>query len=231
MTALTWESLHEQIITCRLCPRLVEYRECIAHDRKRAHRDQEYWGRPVPGFGDHRARVLIVGLAPGAHGSNRTGRMFTGDASGVFLYRALQRVGFANQPHSEDTHDGLTLTDVYITAVCRCAPPDNKPTREEQVNCQPYLLAELALARSPGGHRCARAHRAGWHPVSIPSTEASPAPKIDFGHNRLFELGRGLPWLVTSYHPSRQNTQTGRLTEADFDAVWLRVRGLLDNKG
>ena len=227
MATITWESLHEQIVTCRQCPRLVEYRERIARERKRAHRDQEYWGRPVPGFGDHRARVLIVGLAPGAHGSNRTGRMFTGDASGVFLYRALQRAGFANQPHSEDTNDGLTLTDVYITAVCRCAPPDNKPTREEIVNCQPFLLAELALLDHLEGI-VALGRIALDGILAAYQAQGLAKPKIDFGHNRLFEPGGGLPWLVTSYHPSRQNTQTGRLTEADFDAVWTRVRGLLD---
>jgi uracil-DNA glycosylase len=229
MTKPSWESLNQHIITCRLCPRLVEYRERIAQERKRAFRDRNYWGRPVPGFGDHAARVLIVGLAPGAHGSNRTGRMFTGDASGVFLYRALQRAGFANQGHSEDPHDGLALTDVFITAVCRCAPPDNKPTHEEQVNCQPFLLAELTLLdKLEGivalGRIALDGILAGYR------VRGFTTPKIDFGHNRLFEVGGELPWLVTSYHPSRQNTQTGRLTEADFDAVWSRVRGMLDGK-
>ena len=180
-------------------------------------------------MGITRRGVLIVGLAPGAHGSNRTGRMFTGDASGVFLYRALQRAGFANQPHSEDPNDGLTLTDVYITAVCRCAPPDNKPTREEQINCQPYLLAELALLDHLEGI-VALGRIALDGILATYRAKGLATPKIDFGHNRLFEPGGELPWLVTSYHPSRQNTQTGRLTEADFDAVWTRVRGLLDNK-
>ncbi len=208
MATPTWESLHEQIVTCRLCPRLVAYRERIACDRKRAHRDQEYWGRPVPGFGDHQARVLIVGLAPGAHGSNRTGRMFTGDASGVFLYRALQRAGFANQPHSEDIHDGLTLTHVYITAVCRCAPPDNKPAREEQVNCQPYLLAELALLDHLEGI-VALGRIALDGILAAYRAKGLAAPKIDFGHNRLFEPGGGMPvagHLVPSQpaeHPDR----------------------------
>jgi uracil-DNA glycosylase family 4 len=230
MDTPTWESLHEQIVSCSLCPRLVEYRERIAQERKRAYRDRDYWGKPVPGFGDHQARVLAVGLAPGAHGSNRTGRMFTGDASGVFLYRALQRAGFANQPHSDDPADGLELKDVFITAVCRCAPPDNKPTRDEQLNCQPYLLAELALLdRLEGIVALGRIALDGI--LAAYRANGFTTPKIEFGHNRLFEPGGGLPWLVTSYHPSRQNTQTGRLTEADFDAVWSRVRGLLDRKG
>jgi uracil-DNA glycosylase family 4 len=230
MAKPTWESLNEQIVTCRLCPRLVEYREQIAQERKRAYRERVYWGKPVPGFGDHAARVLVVGLAPGAHGSNRTGRMFTGDASGIFLYRALQRADFSNQTHSDDPTDGLTLNDVFITAVCRCAPPDNKPTREEQFNCQPYLLEELVLLnRLEGLVALGRIALDGI--LAAYRAKGIVTPKIDFGHNRVFELGRGLPWLVTSFHPSRQNTQTGRLTEADFDAVWSRVRGLLDEKG
>jgi uracil-DNA glycosylase family 4 len=225
-----WEHLTQRIITCRLCPRLAEYRERIAREKKRAHRAQDYWGRPVPGFGDHRARVLVVGLAPGAHGSNRTGRMFTGDASGVFLYRALQRAGFANQAHSDDPADGLILTDVFITAVCRCAPPDNKPSREEQANCRGFLLAELALLdRLEGIVALGRIALDGI--LAAYREKGVVTPRIDFGHNRCFESGGGMPWLVTSYHPSRQNTQTGRLTEGDFDAVWARVRGLLDAKG
>lgn len=222
-----WANLNDRIINCRQCPRLTAYREQVARDRKRAYRDREYWGKPVPGFGDPQARILVVGLAPGAHGSNRTGRMFTGDASGVFLYRALHRAGLANQPHSEDPSDGLILKDVFITAVCRCAPPDNKPSREEQTNCQPFLLEELALLT----HLeviVALGRIALDGILAAYRSRGAVVPRIDFGHNRLFELGQGLPWLVTSYHPSRQNTQTGRLTEADFNAVWVRVRGLLD---
>jgi len=222
-----WANLNDRIITCRQCPRLTAYREQVARDRKRAYRDREYWGKPVPGFGDPQARILVVGLAPGAHGSNRTGRMFTGDASGVFLYRALHCAGLANQPHSEDPSDGLILKDVFIMAVCRCAPPDNKPSREEQTNCQPFLLEELALLT----HLeviVALGRIALDGILAAYRSRGAVVPRIDFGHNRLFELGQGLPWLVTSYHPSRQNTQTGRLTEADFNAVWVRVRGLLD---
>jgi uracil-DNA glycosylase family 4 len=230
MTEPAWNDLIQRIIDCRACPRLTEYRERVALERKRAYRDRDYWGKPVPGFGDQAARVLIVGLAPGAHGSNRTGRMFTGDASGVFLYRALQRAGFANQAHSDDPADGLTLTKVFITAVCRCAPPDNKPSREEQVNCQPFLLEELALlGQLEGIVALGRIALDGI--LAAYRVKGITTPKIDFGHNRFFPAGNGLPWLITSYHPSRQNTQTGRLTEADFDAVWIRVRGLLDGKG
>jgi uracil-DNA glycosylase family 4 len=230
MTIDHWEELNHRIINCRLCPRLTAYRERVAQEKKRAYRDQQYWGRPVPGFGDPQARVLVVGLAPGAHGSNRTGRMFTGDASGVFLYRALHRAGFANRPGSDHRDDGLILKEVFITAVCRCAPPDNKPTREEEANCLPYLLEEMALLdRLEGIVALGRIALDGIR-TAYRSREII-LPRVDFGHNRVFELGQGLPWLVTSYHPSRQNTQTGRLTESDFDAVWQRVRGLVGGVG
>src|SRR5512142_937410 len=137
------DELNEEIIACRKCPRLVAWREDVAREKRKAYRDWEYWGKPVPGFGDSRARVLVVGLAPGAHGSNRTGRMFTGDASGQFLYAALHRAGFANQPVSTDRNDGLRLRDIYVTASVRCAPPDNKPSQAELINCQPFLHREL----------------------------------------------------------------------------------------
>ncbi len=225
-----WADLNQRIITCRLCPRLTAYREQVAREKKRAYRNQEYWGRPVPGFGDPAARVLVVGLAPGAHGSNRTGRMFTGDASGVFLYRALHRAGFASRPDADHREDDLVLKDIFITAVCRCAPPDNKPTREEQANCRPFLLEEMALLDHVDGIvALGRIALDGIRAAYL--VRGIGLPKIDFGHNRVFALGQGLPWLVTSYHPSRQNTQTGRLTEADFDAVWTRVRGLLGGAG
>jgi len=143
-------ALEAEIITCRRCPRLVEWRETVARQRRRAYRHQDYWGKPVPGFGDPQARLLVVGLAPGAHGSNRTGRMFTGDASGVFLYAALHRAGFANQAEVSSREDGLTLRNVFISAVCRCVPPDNKPTQDEVANCLPFLARELQLINPHG---------------------------------------------------------------------------------
>ena len=221
-----FKDLEGEIVSCRKCPRLVAYREEVGRVRRKAFREQDYWARPVPGFGDIHARVLIVGLAPGAHGSNRTGRMFTGDDSGVFLYRALHRVGFANQATSISRDDGLTLNDVFISAVCRCAPPDNKPTSEEKKNCLPYLEQETKLLTNLEGY--VALGRIGFEGIlSILGKSGQPIPPLKFEHNKLHHLGRGFPWLITSYHPSRQNTQTGRLTEAMFDEVWLQVRKLL----
>ncbi len=222
----TLEEVNDVLIDCRRCPRLVAWREETALVKRRAYRDWEYWGRPVPGFGDPRARLLIVGLAPAAHGGNRTGRVFTGDSSGNFLYGALYRAGFANQPDSTRIGDGLELLDTYIAAACRCAPPDNKPTREEMDNCRPYLLAELRLLRNLqiivalgviGFETVLTAYRLQGYDI----------PRLKFGHGALYRLGEGLPWLLASYHPSQQNTQTGRLTPAMFDKVWQKARELL----
>jgi len=216
--------LTDEIIACRRCPRLVAWREQVAHEKRRAYRDWEYWGKPVPGFGDPAARVLGIGLAPGAHGSNRTGRMFTGDASGDFLYPALYRAGFANQAHATDRQDGLVLTDLYITAAGRCAPPDNKPTPDELDRCFPYLQQEAAwfpnlqVVVALGRVAFERALR--LYPARPPDNGQS------FAHGACLPLDEGLT-LVASYHPSRQNTQTGRLTSAMFDAIWARVRSLL----
>jgi uracil-DNA glycosylase family 4 len=234
MTAMdqpdNWERLETEIVNCRLCPRLVAYREEVARTKRRAYRNEEYWGRPTPGFGDRAARVLIVGLAPAAHGANRTGRMFTGDSSGDFLYGALYRAGFANQPTSVSRDDGLRLTGVFIGATCRCAPPDNKPSPQEVANCLPYLGREMALLDRLqvvvalgriGFDASLRMYRG--------QPRFQPAGIGPFGHNVAYPLGPGLPWLLASYHPSRQNTQTGRLTPAMFDAVWARVRQLLQS--
>jgi uracil-DNA glycosylase family 4 len=221
-----WQQLEATIVACRRCPRLVEWREEVARTRRRAYQDWEYWGRPVPGFGDQGARVLVVGLAPGAHGANRTGRVFTGDGSGDFLFPALHEAGFANQPLARHRGDGLALDDMFITAVCRCVPPANRPTAQELANCRPYLAREIdlldqllvvvTLGRIAFDHTL-RLYREQGHAI----------PRLDFSHGAVYSLGEGLPWLVASYHPSRQNTQTGRLTPDMFAAVWTQVRDLL----
>ncbi|GMT99460.1 uracil-DNA glycosylase family protein [Corallococcus caeni] len=221
------EKLHQEIVACRACPRLVAWREEVARVKRRAYRDWDYWGRPVPGFGDPRARLIIVGLAPAAHGANRTGRMFTGDRSGDFLFAGLHRAGFANQAHSERRDDGLKLTDAFIVAAGRCAPPDNKPLPEELARCAPFLDREMALL--PGRVLLALG-AIGWNAAlaSVARTGgALPTPRPAFGHGAEFRLPDGR-WLVGSYHVSQQNTQTGRLTPAMFDAVLKRVRALLE---
>lgn len=219
-------SLNEAILACRQCPRLVAHREQVARTKRRAYADEEYWGRPVPGYGDPDARVLLVGLAPGAHGSNRTGRMFTGDASADFLTPALFRAGFASQPTSSHRGDGLTLGDLYIAAVAHCAPPDNRPTPLEVARCRPYLvehilrLPNLQLILCLGQIALAGALSA----IELAGT-AIPTPRPPFAHGAAFSIG---PWTVfATYHPSRQNTQTGRLTAAMLDRVLMQVRETL----
>ncbi|HOV05974.1 MAG TPA: uracil-DNA glycosylase [Anaerolineaceae bacterium] len=226
MAADSFETLQQQIIQCRACPRLVDYREQVGIHKRRAYQTEEYWAKPVPGFGDAEARVLILGLAPGAHGSNRTGRMFTGDASGNFLYPALFRAGFASQPDSQSRADGLTLKDVFVTAVCRCVPPGNKPQPEEIRNCRPFLQSEIQnLPRLQGIVALGKiAYDALLQLVFIQSREKI---QLQFGHGVFVEGRPGRPWILASYHPSRQNTQTRRLTNAMFDAIWMRVRTLL----
>jgi uracil-DNA glycosylase family 4 len=213
------------VSNCRQCPRLVEWREQVAREKRRAFRDQTYWGRPVPGWGDSRARLLVVGLAPAAHGANRTGRPFTGDESGRWLYRALWRAGFANRPESVSRDDGLKLIDAFITAAVRCAPPANRPTPVERRNCRPWLAAEIdLLARvrvvvalgQLAYDEVLRAYRARGHSV--------PSPKPRFAHGAEVALGPGGPLLIASYHPSQQNTFTGKLTELMLDGVFTRAR-------
>ncbi|MGQ9491034.1 MAG: uracil-DNA glycosylase [Anaerolineae bacterium] len=231
MTTLT--DLAFTITSCRRCSRLVAWREEVARVKRRAYRDETYWGKPVPGFGDPAARLLIVGLAPGAHGANRTGRMFTGDSSGDFLYAALHRAGFANQPVSRSRNDGLALRDAYITAACRCAPPDNKPTAEELAACRPFLAQEIALL--PGIQVVVALGRIAFDAVlriyetNKPASSAQPGLVTPaFAHNAVVSLGPGRPTLIASYHPSRQNTQTGRLTVEMFDRIWTQVCALLE---
>jgi uracil-DNA glycosylase family 4 len=220
------EDLNSEIINCRLCPRLVAWRERIARDRRRAYRDWEYWGKPVPGFGDSNGAVLVVGLAPGAHGANRTGRMFTGDGSGEFLYRALYRAGFANQPTTSYPGDGLALTGLFISAVCRCAPPGNKPTPGEIQNCLPFLQREIDLMENFTGI-VALGKIAFDNTLRLYRAQGYVIPRFGFSHGAFYRLGVNLPWMIASYHPSRQNTQTGRLTEAMFDEIWEKVKALL----
>jgi uracil-DNA glycosylase family 4 len=218
--------INQRIIACQRCPRLVAYLEEVGRTKKRAYRDWEYWSRPVPGFGDPQARLLILGLAPGAHGSNRTGRVFTGDDSGTFLYRALYKAGFANQPTGLLPNDKLKLNDVYVTAVCRCAPPDNKPTGSELENCQPFLADELAcLSTIQGIVLLGKIAMDGL--AALYRRQGYVLPKMEFGHGLVHYPGKDLPWWITSYHPSRQNTNTGRLTEAMFDSVWSLARSML----
>jgi uracil-DNA glycosylase family 4 len=221
-----WQELNEQIIICRKCPRLVQWREEVARVRKRAYREQEYWGKPVPGFGDPQARVLVVGLAPGAHGANRTGRVFTGDGSGSFLFRALHRAGFASQPLSRSREDDLVINDLYISAVCRCAPPANKPTQEEINACLPFLVQELALLENLQVI-VVLGRIAFDNTLRLYRQAGFPIPRLEFAHSAEYLLGDGLPYLLCSYHPSLQNTQTGRLTEAMFDEVWEKARAVI----
>jgi uracil-DNA glycosylase family 4 len=221
------KTLDTTIINCHKCPRLVEYRETVAKKKRKAYQDWEYWGKPVPAFGDIHGRILVVGLAPGAHGSNRTGRMFTGDASGVFLFTALHRAGFANQATGLSRDDGLTLNDMLISAVCRCVPPDNKPDRSEIENCLPYLGQEILMMKNLQG-LVALGRLAFENLLNIYRSWGTPVPRYEFRHAGEYPLGEELPWLVASYHPSQQNTQTGRLTVLMFDQVWQMVKSHLN---
>ena len=212
-------------MACRKCPRLRDYCARVAAQRRRAYRDWEYWGRPVPSFGDPRARVLIIGLAPGAHGSNRTGRMFTGDASGDLLFRVLHETGFASQPVSRSRDDRLRLEGAYITAAVRCAPPGNKPARQEILNCRPFLERELDLLSSVRvvvalGRLAFDVYLAILRERGLLAGRAA----FGFAHNRAHRTGPGQPLLISSYHPSQQNTATGRLTEKMLRQVFLRAR-------
>ncbi len=225
----SWPELNDEIVSCRLCPRLVAWREQVAREKRRAYRDWDYWGQPVPGFGDLAAQVLIVGLAPGAHGSNRTGRMFTGDSSGDTLYKALYDTGFANQASAAHRDDGLVLIGAFITAMGRCAPPGNRPTAVELNNCRPFLHREWALLSQTrvivalgqiAFEGCLRLMRELGH----------DAARLKFGHGLHYQFDSsaigGLKHLIASYHPSRQNTQTGRLTPEMLNDVFDLARSL-----
>lgn len=227
--ARAWRRLNRQIVACQACPRLVDHCRGVARERRAAYRDQEYWGRAVPNFGDPAARLLIVGLAPAAHGANRTGRMFTGDRSGEWLYRALWRAGFASQPESRARDDGLELRDCAITAAAHCAPPGNRPLPAELTACQAWLDATwrllpvrvvLALGQITWDAAWRAALRLEW----------TRGPRPRFGHGAEAPLGTDR-WLLGSYHPSQQNTFTGRLTEPMFDAVFAQARRRLAAPG
>ena len=219
--------LHDEIVECRACPRLVAWREEAARVKVRRFRDWTYWARPVPGFGDPKARILVVGLAPAANGANRTGRMFTGDRSGDFLFAALHRAGFANQPTSVHRDDGLALEDVFITAPCRCAPPLNKPLPQELQRCSTWLDAEVALL--PSVRVVLALGAIGWGAVLQHFSRrglALPRPLPKFGHGAVAEIGRG-PVLLGCYHVSQQNTNTGKLTPLMIDRVLAQAKNLI----
>jgi uracil-DNA glycosylase len=224
-------AISRKVIACRTCPELVAYRETVAREKRRAYRDQTYWGRPVPAFGDPQARVVLVGLAPGAHGSNRTGRMFTGDASGEWLFGALHRAKFASHPNAVDANDGLVLTDALITAAVRCAPPANKPTPEQRAACFPYMEAEFAALR--GVRVIIALGKVADDAVHllVKRCGAYRSPRAKFAHGAETQIALpGSPdaLVLASYHPSRQNTQTGVLTKPMLDAIFTRARKLLE---
>jgi len=220
----TLQSVRQDVVGCRRCPRLVEYRERVALERKREFRTETYWGKPVPGFGDPAARLVGIGLAPAAHGSNRTGRMFTGDRSAAFLVRALFDAGFASQPTSERRSDGLAYRDFYLTAAVRCAPPDNRPRPDERANCSPFLEREFRLLTN------ARAYLAfggfAWDATldTASSLFALPRPRVPFAHGAAAAFGPGKPVVYASYHPSPQNTNTGKLTRPMLVELLRRIQ-------
>jgi len=221
--------LHQEVIACTLCPRLVVYRQKVAAEKRRAYRDWTYWGKPVPGFGDPHARVLVLGLAPGAHGSNRTGRPFTGDASGNFMYPVLYETGFASQPNATDRNDGMKLRDLYITAAVRCAPPDNKPLPGELANCAPYLDRELSLLKRV--KVIVALGRIGFEAylnyLKRRGLLQSKKPYV-FRHGAHYQMPDGKT-LLASYHPSNQNTQTGKLTRNMFMEIFKFAARLADS--
>ena len=209
--------LERDVVACRACPRLVAWREQVADEKRAAYRDEEYWGRPIPGFGDEDARIVVLGLAPAAHGANRTGRVFTGDRSGDWLFRAMHRAGLANQPQSVALHDGLALTDAWVSAAVKCAPPGNKPLPEERDSCAPFLEREFAALTNMGVVVCL-----GQFGYQAACSHFGVRPRPKFGHGVEVSIAGG-PTLICSFHPSQQNTFTKRLTEPMLDAVFARA--------
>jgi len=221
------KALNNEIIICRKCPRLVAYREEVARTKRRAFRDWDYWGKPIPGYGDPQAELLILGLAPAAHGGNRTGRIFTGDRSGDFLYGALYRAGFANQPTSTHRGDGLELKNAYVAAAVRCAPPANKPLPSELANCLPYLERELQILHPRAVLALGRIAMLAYLTALKRTGKIRSFTQFPFAHGASYEFGEGLPRLFASYHPSQQNTFTGKLTEPMLVRVLRDVRQVL----
>ncbi len=217
----------EEVSICRECPRLVKYREKVAREKRRAYRDWEYWGHGVPGFGDPNARLFILGLAPAAHGANRTGRLFTGDRSGDFLYKALHKAGFANQPTSQNRQDELRLQNVYIAAAVRCAPPANKPLPREILNCRGYLRRELEILRPAAVLALGKIAWNAYLEILKQDGTISSRAAYKFAHGAETEIATGLPRLFGVYHPSQQNTQTGRVTKAMYAEVLQGIRKFL----
>jgi len=222
--------LNERVVACRNCPRLVAHREEVARTKRRAYRGETYWGRPVPGFGDPRAGLVILGLAPAAHGANRTGRMFTGDRSGDFLYARLHEAGFASQPASRHRDDGLVLRGAYITATCRCAPPGNKPSPAEIANCRPYLEAELDLLQPRAVLALGKIAFDGYLKLLLERGRIASRSGYVFRHGAKYALPNGLPRLFAVYHPSQQNTQTGRVTPAMYRRELAAIKRFLSGK-
>ena len=233
MTSAELGLLNETIVNCVKCPRLVHHREETARVKRRMYLNEEYWGRPLTGYGEVDARLLLVGLAPAAHGGNRTGRMFTGDRSGDWLYGTLHKFGFANQPTSQHRDDGLRLIDAYVTAAVRCAPPDNKPSRDEMLTCRPYLETELGMLSCvrvvvPLGRIAFDSYLRARHEV-MGDAEPEPKPKPRFGHGETYTFPDGAV-LLSSYHPSQQNTLTGRLTTEMFEGIFATARRMIDGE-
>jgi uracil-DNA glycosylase family 4 len=225
-TAAALAKITAEVVDCRKCPRLVAWREEVAANPRSSYRGEVYWGRPIPGFGPADARVVVIGLAPAAHGGNRTGRIFTGDRSGDWLFRSMHRAGLANQPHSVSADDGLRLIDAWVTAAVRCAPPANKPTVEERDTCAPYLVREVGVLEPEvivvlGSF----AYEAAWRTLRELAVDL-PSPRPKFGHGA--EVPTGGPTIICSFHPSQQNTFTGKLTEEMLDRVFLRARALAE---
>ena len=226
----SWDAHERELLACRRCPRLVAWREQVAREKRRAYMDWSYWGKPVLGFGARDARLLLIGLAPGAHGSNRTGRMFTGDSSGDTLYPALFRAGFSSQEHATDQDDGMQLRDTFITALARCVPPGNKPVAEELSNCRPFLEAEIRMLKAVRVVLALGGMAFNGYLRLLREMGFEP-PRLKFSHGAWYSMGTELPILAACYHPSRQNTQTGRLTIAMLDDVFQRIREELGNHG